>query len=158
MTLTGTATDLQQGSLSDSIAWRSDRDGPLGSGASISTSILSPGAHVISASVTDSGGLGAQAAITLTVNARPVVVITAPSDGAVLVQSTPVTFSATALDAEQGNLASNVRWSSSKDGFLGTGASISVSLTGRGKHTITASATDSEGAEGSASIGVRVGR
>jgi hypothetical protein len=130
----------------------------LGTGASLSTSSLAPGVHLITASVTDSGGLGAEDTITLTVNAVPTIQITAPSDGAVVSQSAPVTFSATAIDAEDGDLAGNVTWSSSKQGSLGTGGTISVPLTSRGKHTITAIVTDSGGSQASASISVRVRR
>ena len=50
---TGSASDAEDGSLSASITWTSDRDGSLGQGASITKS-LSTGTHVITASVTDS--------------------------------------------------------------------------------------------------------
>jgi hypothetical protein len=158
VTLTGTATDPDEGDLSGSILWSSGLAGSLGTGASLSTSSLAPGVHLITASVTDSGGLGAEDTITLTVNAVPTIQITAPSDGAVVSQSAPVTFSATAIDAEDGDLAGNVTWSSSKQGSLGTGGTISVPLTSRGKHTITAIVTDSGGSQASASISVRVRR
>ena len=49
---TGVATDDLQGDISSSIAWSSDVDGALGTGASISV-VLTAGAHVITASVTD---------------------------------------------------------------------------------------------------------
>jgi hypothetical protein len=58
VTLTGTATDAEDGDLSASLAWVSDRDGVLGTGASVMRSDLSVGLHAITASVTDSGGRG----------------------------------------------------------------------------------------------------
>jgi hypothetical protein len=155
VTLSGSASDPDEGDLSGSIAWSSDLDGSLGSGASVSTSSLSAGTHRITASVVDGAGLGATASITLGVNGAPSLVITAPSDGAVLSENAPVTFSASALDPEDGSLA-NVSWSSSKEGNLGTGASITVSLSSRGRHQITATVSDSSGARASAEISVRV--
>ena len=50
-----TASDDEDGDISADIAWSSNVDGPLGSGASINTASLSLGAHVITAEVTDSG-------------------------------------------------------------------------------------------------------
>ena len=46
-----TATSVQR------LSWSSDRDGVIGSGATVSTSSLTVGVHTITASVTDSGGL-----------------------------------------------------------------------------------------------------
>ena len=66
--LAGTATDPEDGSISDRLAWASSVDGALGTGAT-KTVTLSPGVHTITASVADSGGaLGtATASVTITV-------------------------------------------------------------------------------------------
>ncbi|HWU86533.1 MAG TPA: M20/M25/M40 family metallo-hydrolase [Kofleriaceae bacterium] len=66
VTLTGTASDAQDGSLSASIRWTSNLDGSLGSGASRSVT-LSVGTHTIQAAVTDAGGLTATASISVTI-------------------------------------------------------------------------------------------
>jgi hypothetical protein len=66
ITLSGAGTDPEDGDLSASLSWVSDLDGPLGSGASLTLSSLSPGLHTITASVTDSGGRGDSDQITLT--------------------------------------------------------------------------------------------
>ncbi|NOT29293.1 MAG: hypothetical protein HOP15_02460, partial [Planctomycetes bacterium] len=79
----GVASDKQDGDLSPALEWNSSLDGFLGTGGSISSSALSPGTHTITASVTDSGGLNAIDAITLVVNAAPVVDITSPAAGSV---------------------------------------------------------------------------
>lgn len=50
------ASDIEEGDLSADIEWMSDRDGPLGSGAAISSSSLSVGLHLVSASVIDGDG------------------------------------------------------------------------------------------------------
>jgi hypothetical protein len=52
---TGTAIDAEDGDISSGINWSSNVDGALGTGASITTSTLSPGSHTITASATDSG-------------------------------------------------------------------------------------------------------
>ena len=53
-----------------------------------------------------------------------------------------VTFAATALDKQEGDLSSGLVWTSSIDGPLGTGTGFTHVLS-VGTHTITASATDS---------------
>ncbi|MEM7582074.1 MAG: hypothetical protein AAF560_01725 [Acidobacteriota bacterium] len=63
---TGTATDSEDGNLTASLAWSSNRDGSIGSGGSFSR-VLSVGSHTITASVTDSGGQPGSAQITITV-------------------------------------------------------------------------------------------
>ena len=47
--------------------WTSDRDGEIGTGASISISNLSVGSHKVTASVTDSGGLSGSSFVDLTI-------------------------------------------------------------------------------------------
>lgn len=64
----GTATDSQDGNLSAGLTWTSSLNGPIGSGASFSSSALSVGTHTITASVTDSSGLRGSNSITVTVN------------------------------------------------------------------------------------------
>jgi hypothetical protein len=58
---------------------------------------------------------------------------------------------------EDGTLASNISWTSSKDGALGIGGSISVSLA-KGKHTLTASVSSSGGQVGSVTVAIRVSK
>ena len=66
VTFTGTASDVQDGSLSGSIGWTSSLSGSLGTGASVSAT-LSVGTHTITARATDSGGLSSTASITVTI-------------------------------------------------------------------------------------------
>jgi hypothetical protein len=67
----GSATDSEDGDIGANLAWTSSLDGPIGNGAAFSTSSLGAGAHTITASVTDSGGLPGSDAITVTVNGPP---------------------------------------------------------------------------------------
>ena len=60
ITFAATATDAEDGSLTDAIEWRSSVDGVLGTGAGFETDQLSTGLHTISASATDvDNGTGA---------------------------------------------------------------------------------------------------
>ena len=68
ITFTGTATDPQDGTIDSSIVWYSNLTGPIGKGASVSTSALIPGIHTIYAQVTDSGGAQTKVSITITIN------------------------------------------------------------------------------------------
>jgi predicted CxxxxCH...CXXCH cytochrome family protein len=68
ITFSGTATDNEDGSLSDSIVWSSDLEGPLGKGASLPYSALIPGAHTITAQVLDTDGVTSTATVSVTVN------------------------------------------------------------------------------------------
>jgi hypothetical protein len=62
-----TAGDNEDGDLGASVTWSSDQDGALGAGASITVTLSSDKVHVITASVSDSGGASASDGITVTV-------------------------------------------------------------------------------------------
>ncbi|MCH7494163.1 hypothetical protein IIA16_05590 [bacterium] len=63
----------------------------------------------------------------------------------------PVTFTATAIDGQDGDLSASLAWVSSLDGPFGSGASFAYALS-EGYHEITASVTDSSGLTGSATV------
>ncbi len=157
VTLSGTASDPEDGSLSASISWVSNLDGNLGAGASVS-STLSVGTHVITASVFDSQLLVDADTVSVTVNApanmAPTVSITAPADGSIADAGTSVSFSGSAADAEDGDISASMSWTSSLDGSIGSGASFATAGLSLGTHTITATATDSGSLSDSASITV----
>lgn len=89
-------------------------------------------------------------------NASPTVTISSPADGSTFTRGDAITFTGTATDAEDGSLTAGLTWTSSRDGALGSGGTISTSALSAGTHTITASVTDAGGAPGSASITVTV--
>jgi hypothetical protein len=156
--LRGSASDFDDGDLSAAIAWSSDRDGALGRGASITTT-LTPGTHLITAAATDSGGAAAASSVTIQVtgpNAPPVVSLTAPQDGARIPSGTRASFSGTASDPQQGDLTSSLVWTSSIDGRIGTGGAFTKRLS-NGTHTIRAKVVDAGGLAGKASVTVTVG-
>ncbi len=143
--------------LTESIIWSSSIDGQIGTGGNAEAT-LSPGTHVITASVTDSGGLEGSATINLTLNANsdPTVTITAPTP-TVITRGALVTFSATANDAEDGDLSASLVWTADNDpGFNETGTGFQAQLFKPGPQTITALANDNCGSSGSATVDVTV--
>jgi hypothetical protein len=67
ITLRAAALDPEDGDVAGSAVWRSDRQGALGTGASVAA-VLTPGAHTITVTVTDGGGRTATAQIVLSVS------------------------------------------------------------------------------------------
>jgi hypothetical protein len=153
---TGTASDLEDGNLASAITWSSNLDGTLGSGASLAVGTLRSGTHTITATVRDSGGRTASATRTVVVNAPPTVAIAAPAAGGLVQHGDLVTFTGTAGDLEDGNLSSAIVWTSSRDGALGTGSTISLATLQAAVHTITATVTDGGGRSTSTSIQMTV--
>ena len=74
----------------------------------------------------------------------PTVRITSPADGSVLSNESAVAFVGDASDGEDGDLSNSIVWTSDIDGTLGTGSTVSATLS-EGSHRITASATDQDG-------------
>src|SRR5438094_13075 len=140
VTLAATAADDFDRDLA--LQWTSSRDGALGAGATVSA-VLTEGVHTLTAAVTDSDGATSSAAVTLTVTPTPpVVTIATPAPGTRVFVGTSLTFSATALDATDGDVSGAIRWTSDLDGPIGGGASVTTSALRPGTHTVTAAATD----------------
>ncbi|MFQ5894266.1 MAG: S8 family serine peptidase [Nitrospinota bacterium] len=89
-------------------------------------------------------------------NNPPSVSITSPTDGSTFDSGATILFEGTASDTEDGDLTASLVWTSDIDGQIGTGGSFSTTLSD-GNHTVTASATDSGGKSGTASISITVG-
>jgi Tol biopolymer transport system component len=90
-------------------------------------------------------------------NQPPIATITSPPDGATFTQGEPITFQGQATDPEDGPLTgASLVWTSSIDGQIGTGESFTRSDLSVGTHTITLTATDSQGAIGTDSIIVTI--
>jgi hypothetical protein len=89
-----------------------------------------------------------------------VVNITGPANGAAFTADAgagmaAVSFSATAADAEDGDVSATLIWRDENGANLGSGALVTANLA-VGAHTVTASVADSSGAAGSVSISVTV--
>lgn len=147
----GSAVDTEDGVLTgSSLAWSSSIDSNLGTGATITSSSLSSGTHIITLTATDdysTPGIGSDSIIITVSNTFPTVTITNPSDNSSFYEGSEITFSGSASDAEDGPLTdASLAWTSSLDGHIDYGSPISVSSLSEGSHTITLTATDSEGA------------
>jgi PKD repeat protein len=159
--LQGSATDAEDGTLSGAaLAWRSSLDGALGTGLSVSA-MLSRGVHTLTLTATDSMAATGATSVTVSVNAPnnqpPMATISAPASMQTVFEGTPVVFSGTGSDPEDGPLSGMaLSWTSSRDGALGTGSPLSISTLTAGDHTITLIARDSGGNTGTATVLVRV--
>ena len=90
-------------------------------------------------------------------NQAPTATITAPADGATVDEFQSVSFQGSASDPEDGSLTgSALVWSSSLDGSIGTGTSFTRNDLSPGDHVITLTATDTEGASGSATANLTI--
>ena len=89
------------------------------------------------------------------VGGAPTLSITSPSAGSQIDEGVSVTFTAVASDPDDGDLTQAIDWTSSLDGALGTGGSVSAVLS-VGTHTVTAHVVDSDGNAASDSISVEV--
>ncbi len=92
-------------------------------------------------------------------NHRPGIEILSPTAHARLFTELSASFTATARDVDDGPITgTNIVWSSSVDGILGTGESLSIDVASLslGAHEITATATDRDGQSNSARVLVTV--
>jgi hypothetical protein len=153
----GSASDVTDGDLTGSMVWTSDLDGVIGNGGSFDA-FLSEGVHLITAAVTDSGGFLVKAQITVNAlsSSPPEITILSPADRAVFSYSEEITFTGQALDNEDGDISSQIVWSSDLFGQFGVGASFGASGLGAGVHRITAEITDSSGLMRSAEIVIAI--
>lgn len=108
-----------------------------------------------------SDGVNTASAVSATVtvpNEPPLVEITSPKDGTLVTQGSLLVLQGGATDLEDGPLSGgSLRWSSDRDGALGTGESLALNTLSAGLHTITLRATDSQGAFSEATVTVLVG-
>ena len=87
----------------------------------------------------------------------PTVTIASPTSGLTVHEGTPVQLAGSATDPQDGPLGETaLSWTSSVDGALGTGSSLEVASPSVGVHTITLTATDSDGNAGNASVSLLV--
>ncbi len=146
--LQATASDAEQGDLSNTINWYSDRDGYLGTGANIQV-LLSVGDHVITASVSDIAGASVSQSVSISINALPVLTLQSPATGSLFMLQESLTLQANASDLEDGDITAAIQWFSNIDGLIGIGGLVQTTLS-LGAHQITATITDSAGASHSA--------
>lgn len=88
-------------------------------------------------------------------NLPPLVIIESPPANSAFLQNEVISFIASAIDDQDGDLSKKLSWDSDLDGVLGKGASIESTLS-VGFHTITARVTDSWDSGGSDAVKVTV--
>lgn len=124
--------------------WTSSKDGAIGSSDSFSTSALSIGNHIITVQVNDSNTPNRTATDQVVINIRgkPVVTILQPVNGVHFQEGLPITFVATAIDPEDGDITDNIIWKKSDGTVFGNGGSVTLSGWSIGPHTVSAEVTD----------------
>ncbi len=88
----------------------------------------------------------------------PIVFVAAPEDGSGVLPETPILFTASGYDPEDGPMEGDVfSWSSDRDGELGRGEDVFVPELSLGWHEITVTASDSDGHTATDTIRIYVG-
>ena len=160
VTFTASATDAEQGSLSSAIQWTLPGSSTQVGGTALFT-FSSAGTFTVTATVTDAGGLSASTQVTVTVtdpapNTAPSLSLVAPAGGSVTVNTgSAVTFSASASDAEQGDLSAAVKWTV-PGGSQQVGASVQYTFNTVGSFTVVGTVTDAGGLSASVQANVTV--
>ena len=158
VTFNGSATDPEDGELvGASLQWTSSLDGAIGSGSTFPRSDLQAGTHLVRLIATDSEGAADTAEVSIRINVPPTATITDPADGSAFTVGTNISFRGDGTDPEDGNLAGGeLVWTSSLDGEIGSGTPTNENGLTIGVHTITLTATDSDGASGTDQITVTI--
>ncbi len=149
------------------LAWTSSLAGDLGGNAAFQRA-LPVGHHVITLRATDGAGASATATVEIDVDGSPgfpSATILAPANGRFVRPHTSITLEGSANDPEDGPLSgTHLSWSSDRDGVLGTGATLAVTLSGPDvceqhvQHHVTLTATDSAGHQATTTIIISVGK
>ncbi len=161
--LRGEAVDAEDGPLSaTALAWHSSLDGDLGTGSPFSTDNLNIGLHTVILVAADSTGTLGSDTVDIRVleavsNQPPVATIVDPAPGSAFDRGDAVTFAGNAVDPEDGNLPGlAMSWSSSLDGALGTGESLTLNTLSEGAHTVRLTAIDSRAAIGQDEVNITI--
>jgi hypothetical protein len=157
ITFRADACDTEDGDLNGaSVVWSSNVAGQLGVGRNLDVNGLAAGAHTVTVTGTDANGNTSTDTVAIVVDERPVVTITAPSDGASfpLAGTTSVGLAATATDVEDGTLIPS--FLVAPVGTTLVGASVDFTDLVPGFLDVIASATDSVGLIGTDQIRISI--
>jgi PKD repeat protein len=155
----GTGEDPDDGTLAGgSLQWESSLDGLIGTGTNFQRSDLLPGTHLIRLIANDSDGAADTASLSIRINRAPTATITEPPDGSAFTVGTNISFRGTGSDPEDGALTGgDIVWSSDLlGGDFGSGSPTNENGLPVGVHTITLTASDSDGATGADQITVTI--
>ena len=166
----GIALDENVSASDLSVTFNSDKDGLMGNATVdtngtviFTTNQLSNNTHVISLLVEDEVGANCQSSVVISVGTPPSVTIVQPMSGDVFSLGTDVLFNGSFADAEDSMNGIIVSWASSSAGEISSGTpdsqgihQFSTNSLTAGLHTISLSALDSTGLEGSDTVTIRV--
>jgi formylglycine-generating enzyme required for sulfatase activity len=156
----GTGVDPEDGELSgNSLVWTSNNDGRIGTGTSFNRNDLSVDDHVITLTATDSRGYTGVDYINITIIPAvvPTATISKPVNNEIFTWGDMIDFCGTAIDPEDYFIPEDsIKWTSDKDGLIGTGTCFSRNDLTANKHVITLTATDRHGNTGSDEVTVTV--
>ncbi len=126
-TFTGSVDDSEQDPAELEATWSSDVDGVLSTSpataagvATLTSSTLTQGLHLVSLEVTDEAGGTCLASVSYVVGTPPTLEVTRPTAGGVLYDVGGVTFSATVADEESDPDELTLSWTSDVDGEFNT--------------------------------------
>ncbi|MCG8311912.1 MAG: PKD domain-containing protein, partial [Pseudomonadales bacterium] len=144
--------DIEDNSDNIALSW-SASFGPTGNGQ---TFVITPplGAHTISLTATDTGGLFETKEISIFVEANnpPIINIVSPGDFQEFAANEEITFTALVEDNEDVDIEdSSISWS-----FGGTGQTVSTRSLSPGVHWVTVEVSDSRGSKSTAEVTIRV--
>lgn len=148
VTLSGTATDIQDGTLTGThLQWYSSLQGFLGTGNSLTLNTLWYGTHTISLKATDNDGANTTVSVqNIVINlGMPTATITSPLNNSSHFYGNIITFTGTGTDPQDGALSgASLVWTSSLQGNIGTGNTFTLTNLVAGTHTIRLTVTDSD--------------
>ena len=147
--LAGASFDYRGQALAGSaLVWSADTGACLGSSSPLTVTTLPTGARVITLSATDTSGRTGTATVALTVRlVEPLTVaIDAPVVGPFYATVPIVLVGHTSGGPNPGQSDATLVWSDDREGTLGSGASLSVTLTASGPHVLTLAAQTPTGA------------
>lgn len=143
------ASDNEDGDVSNSITWSSSIDGAIGTGGQLNVTSLSQGTHTIFVTASDTSNATVTNEFTVNIypvlNSVPTITVISPVNFSVIPSGQATTLQANATDLEDGDLTSTIQWSSTIDGFVGQGGSVSGVFLTPGNHLLTAIVFDSLG-------------
>lgn len=166
----GTANDVDVASDMLTAAFSSSVDGDLGTATPTTggdvlfiSPALSVGSHVLTMTISDEVGATCSDNVLVTIGGAPTVSITAPSDGDTVNEGIAVSLEGFVSDTEDLPTALSVMWNSDVDGFLGSSPaaldgtlSFEAAALSTGTHTVTLSATDTDGLSAEATVTLNI--
>jgi hypothetical protein len=163
--LTSSVEDAEQAPRLEGVVvkWVSDVDGDIMTGSTAAPGIagdsqktLNPGAHTITATVTDPFGATATASVHINVTSKPPTAsINYPPDGSTFYTSQNINLRGVGSSPSGALAPLTLTWDSSLDGALLTGPDVWVKLS-EGSHVISLTAADPLGQSGQSSVTVTV--